>query len=182
MMSGFAQLGCYGSDLETPNLDRLAAGGLRYTNFHTTALCSPTRACLMTGRNHHAVGMGRITDLARGFPGYSGRIPKSCGFVSEILRDHGYATYAIGKWHLTPENEAHLAAPRTRWPLGRGFERFYGFFGGETHQFSPALVRDNHFTEAPGHAETTTSARISPTTPSSSSPTCAPSTRPSPSS
>jgi len=146
---GFAQLGCYGSDLETPTLDRLAAEGLRYTNFHTTALCSPTRACLMTGRNHHAVGMGRITDLARGFPGYSGRIPKSCGFVSEILRDRGYATYQVGKWHLTPENEAHLAAPRTRWPLGRGFERFYGFFGGETHQFSPALVHDNHFAEAP---------------------------------
>ena len=93
--------------------------------------------------------MGRITDLARGFPGYSGRIPKSCGFLSEILRDTGYATYAVGKWHLTPEHEAHLAAPRTRWPLGRGFERFYGFFGGETHQFSPALVHDNHFVEAP---------------------------------
>lgn len=146
---GFAQLGCYGSDLDTPNMDRLAAGGLRYTAFHTTALCSPSRACLLTGRNHHSVGMGRITDLARGFPGYSGRIPKSCGFVSETLRDQGYATYAVGKWHLTPDDDAHLAAPRDRWPLGRGFERFYGFFGGETHQFAPSLVHDNHFVEAP---------------------------------
>jgi arylsulfatase len=147
---GFAQFGCYGSDIDTPTFDRLAAGGLRYTGFHTTALCSPTRACLMTGRNHHSVGMGRITDLARGFPGYSGRIPKSCGFVSEALRDHGYATFAIGKWHLTPDDDAHLAAARDRWPLGRGFERFFGYFGGETHQFSPALVHDNHFEEAPG--------------------------------
>ncbi|MSO78818.1 MAG: arylsulfatase [Acidimicrobiia bacterium] len=147
--TGFAQLGCFGSDIETPNFDRLAAGGLRYTNFHTTALCSPTRACLMTGRNHHSVGMGRITDLARGFPGYSGRIPKSCGFLPEILRDAGYAAYACGKWHLTPHEEAHLGASRARWPLGRGFERWYGFFGGETHQFSPALAHDNHFCEAP---------------------------------
>jgi len=151
---GFAQFGCFGSDLDTPTLNRLAADGLRYTNFHTTALCSPTRSCLMTGRNHHSVGIGRITDLARGFPGYSGRIPASCGFLPEILRDEGYATYAVGKWHLTPEQETHLAAPRTRWPLGRGFERFYGYFGGETHQYSPALVHDNHFTEAPGTYET----------------------------
>jgi arylsulfatase len=150
---GFAQLGCYGSDIDTPTFDRLAANGLRYTGFHTTALCSPTRSCLLTGRNHHSVGMGRIADLARGFPGYDGRISKSCGFVSETLRDHGYATFAIGKWHLTPEDEAHLAAPRARWPLGRGFERFYGFFGGETHQFSPALVHDNHFTEIPYDAD-----------------------------
>ncbi len=150
---GFAQLGCYGSDLDTPTFDRLAAGGLRYTGFHTTALCSPTRSCLMTGRNHHSVGMGRITDLARGFPGYTARIPKSCGFLSETLRDEGYATFMIGKWHLTPHEEAHLGASRKRWPLGRGFERFYGFFGGETHQFSPALVHDNHFTEADGDHE-----------------------------
>src|SRR5688572_7201375 len=146
---GFAQLGCFGSDLDTPTFNRLAAGGLRYTNFHTTALCSPTRACLMTGRNHHSVGMGRITDLARGYPGYSGRIPKSCGFLPEILRGAGYAAYAVGKWHLTPHEEAHLGASRERWPLGRGFERWYGFFGGETHQFAPALAHDNHFVEAP---------------------------------
>jgi arylsulfatase A-like enzyme len=146
---GFAQLGCFGSDLDTPNIDRLAAGGLRYGRFHTTALCSPTRACLLTGRNHHSVGMGRITDLARGYPGYSGRIPKSAGFMSEILRDQGYATWAVGKWHLTPDDEAHLAGSRARWPLGRGFERFYGWFHGETHQFAPDLVHDSHFVEPP---------------------------------
>ena len=150
---GFAQLGCYGSDLDTPNIDRLAAGGLRYGRFHTTALCSPTRACLMTGRNHHSVGMGRITDLARGFPGYSGRIPKSAGFMPEILGDRGYATWAVGKWHLTPDDEAHLAASRARWPLSRGFERFYGWFHGETHQFAPDLVHDSHFIEPPGTYE-----------------------------
>jgi arylsulfatase A-like enzyme len=146
---GFAQLGCFGSDLATPHLDRLAAGGLRYTNFHTTALCSPTRACLLTGRNHHSVGMGRIIELATGFPGYDTRIPRSCGFLPEMLVPQGYAAYAVGKWHLTPEDECHLAAPRGRWPLGRGFERFYGFFGGETHQFTPELVHDSHFVAPP---------------------------------
>ena len=141
---GFAQLGCFGSDIDTPTFDRLAANGLRYTNFHTTALCSPTRACVLTGRNHHRVGMGRITDLATGFPGYHARIDKEHGFLSEMLVPHGYAAYAVGKWHLTPDDERHLGASRARWPLGRGFERFYGFFGGETHQFAPALVSDNH--------------------------------------
>src|SRR5262245_6603287 len=146
---GFAQLGCFGSDLDTPVFDDLAARGLRYSNFHTTALCSPTRSCLMTGRNHHANGMGRITDLATGFPGYDARIPHSNPFLSELLVPHGYAAWAIGKWHLTPDEECNLAAPRDRWPLGRGFERFYGFFGGETHQNAPALVQDNQFVDAP---------------------------------
>ncbi len=146
---GFAQLGCFGSDIDTPVLDGLAAGGLRYANFHTTALCSPTRACLLTGRNHHSNGMGRIIELATGFPGYNARIPRHNGFLSEMLLPHGYAAYAVGKWHLTPEDECHLAAARTRWPLGRGFERFYGFFGGETHQFAPALVQDNHHVYPP---------------------------------
>ncbi|MGH8984305.1 MAG: arylsulfatase [Acidimicrobiia bacterium] len=141
---GFAQLGCFGSDIDTPNLDRLAANGLRYAKFHTTALCSPTRACVLTGRNHHRVGMGRITDLATGFPGYNGRIGPEHGFLSEMLVPHGYAAYAVGKWHLTPDDEHHLGATRARWPLGRGFERFYGFFGGETHQFAPSLVHDQH--------------------------------------
>jgi arylsulfatase len=141
---GFAQLGCFGSDIETPTFDRLAANGLRYTNFHTTALCSPTRACVLTARNHHRVGMGRVTDLATGFPGYHARIGKEHGFLSEMLVPIGYGAYAVGKWHLTPEDERHLGASRARWPLGRGFERFYGFFGGETHQFAPSLVSDNH--------------------------------------
>jgi arylsulfatase len=146
---GFAQLGCFGSDIATPTLDRLAAGGLRYSGFHTTALCSPTRACVLTGRNHHAVGMGRIVDLAMGFPGYDARIPRSCALLPAMLTPHGYAAYAVGKWHLTPEDEEHLGARRDRWPLGRGFERFYGFFSGETHQNVPALVHDNHTVEPP---------------------------------
>src|SRR5436309_13826215 len=114
---GFAQLGCFGSDIATPTFDRLAASGLRYTNFHTTALCSPTRACVLTGRNHHRVGMGRITELSTGFPGYNGCIPKSAPFIPEVLRDAGWATYAVGKWHLTPEEEAHEAGSRAEWPL-----------------------------------------------------------------
>src|SRR3954453_1770565 len=131
---GFAQLGCFGSDIEPPTFDRLAAGGLRYSNFHTTALCSPTRACLLTGRNHHTCGMGRVIDFPSGFPGYDARIPASCGMLPAMLTPHGYAAWAVGKWHLTPEEESHLGAPRHRWPLGRGFERFYGFFPGEETQ------------------------------------------------
>jgi arylsulfatase A-like enzyme len=150
---GFAQLGCFGSDMATPCFDRLAAGGLRYANFHTTALCSPTRACVLTGRNHHTCGMGRIMELASGFPGYDARIPRSCGFLPQMLTPHGYAAYAVGKWHLTPEDEIHLGARRDRWPLGRGFERFYGFFLGETHQFVPALAHDNHFVGPPATYE-----------------------------
>jgi arylsulfatase len=146
---GFAQLGCFGSDLDTPRMDALAAAGLRYTNFHTTALCSPTRACLLTGRNHHANGMGRIIELATGFPGYDARIPAANGFLSEMLVEQGYATYAVGKWHLTPAEEGHHAATRVRWPLSRGFERFYGFFSGETHQYAPALISDNHQVPVP---------------------------------
>ncbi len=141
---GFAQLGCYGSDIETPRIDGLAAEGIRLTNFHTTALCSPTRACLLTGRNHHRSGMGRVADLAIGFPGYWGRPPRENGFLSEMLRSAGYATYAVGKWHLSPEEETNMAASRSTWPLGRGFDRWYGFHGGETHQFVPALYHDNH--------------------------------------
>src|SRR4029077_10744240 len=127
--------------------------GLRYTNLHPTALCSPTRACLLTGRNHHVNGMGRVIELATGFPGYNARIPRSSGFLSEILLRNGYAPWAVGKWHLTPEDECHLAATRQRWPLGRGFERFYGFFTGENHQFAPALVEDNHQVDPPKRYE-----------------------------
>ena len=146
---GFAQLGCYGSDIETPVIDRLAAGGVRLANFRTTALCSPTRACLLTGRNHHRNGMGRVADLAIGFPGYWGEPPKENGFLSEILRAAGYATFAVGKWHLTPEDETNMGGNRRSWPLGRGFDRWYGFHGGETHQFVPALCHDNHSLRPP---------------------------------
>jgi arylsulfatase len=150
---GFAQLGCYGSDIDTPVIDALAADGIRLTNFHTTALCSPTRACLLTGRNHHRSGMGRVADLAIGFPGYWGRPPRENGFLSEILRATGYATYAVGKWHLSPEDETNMAGSRATWPLGRGFDRWYGFHGGETHQFVPALYHDNHSVRPPRAVE-----------------------------
>ncbi len=146
---GYAQLGCYGSDIHTPVLDGLAAGGVRLANFHTTALCSPTRACLLTGRNHHRSGMGRIADLAIGYPGYWGKPPRANGYLPEILRAAGYATYAVGKWHLSPEDETNMAASRATWPLARGFDRWYGFHGGETHQFVPALFHDNHSVRPP---------------------------------
>src|SRR5688572_4750966 len=146
---GYAQLGCYGSDVATPCFDGLAAAGHRYSNFHTTALCSPTRACLLTGRNHHSNGMARIVEFAAGFPGYNATIPHENGFLSEILLRRGYATFAVGKWHLTPASEMTMGSPRGRWPLGRRFERFYGFMGGETDQYHPELVYDNHFVEPP---------------------------------
>ena len=107
---GYAQFGCYGSDIATPTFDRLAANGLRYSNFHTTALCSPTRAALLTGRNHHTNGMGRIVEFASGFPGYDAVVPKESGFLSEILLRHGYATFLLGKWHLAPASEMSRSA------------------------------------------------------------------------
>ena len=147
--TGFAQLGSYGSPIETPNLDRLADNGLRYNNMHTTALCSPTRSCILTGRNHHSNAMACITEGSTGYPGYDAYIPFENGFLSEILLREGYNTYAIGKWHLTPADQISAAGPYDRWPLGRGFERYYGFLGGETHQYYPDLVYDNHTVEPP---------------------------------
>ncbi len=142
--TGFGQLGCYGSPIQTPNLDNLAAGGLTYSNMHTTALCSPSRSCIITGRNHHSNNMACITEGSTGYPGYNGNIPFENGFLSEILQQHGYNTYAIGKWHLTPAEQMSAAGPYDRWPLGRGFERFYGFLGGDTNQYYPELIYDNH--------------------------------------
>ncbi len=139
---GFAQLGCYGSPINTPNLDKLAQNGLLYSNMHTTALCSPTRSCILTGRNHHSNHVAAIMELSTGFPGYDGYIPFENGFLPEMLLQHGYNTYAVGKWHLTPAEQISAAGPYDRWPLGRGFERYYGFLGGDTHQFYPELVRD----------------------------------------
>jgi len=147
--TGFAQLGCYGSPIQTPNLDALANNGLRYNNMHTTALCSPTRTCILTGRNHHSNAMACITEASTGYPGANGNIPFENGFLSEVLLQQGYNTYAIGKWHLTPADQISAAGPYERWPLGRGFERYYGFLGGETHQYYPELVYDNHQVEPP---------------------------------
>ncbi|MGZ6958024.1 MAG: arylsulfatase [Acidimicrobiia bacterium] len=150
---GYAQLGCYGSDIATPVIDGLARDGVRLTRFHTTALCSPTRACLLTGRNHHSNGMARVADLAVGYPGYNGIIPRENGFLSEILAGHGYVPIAVGKWHLTPQDEIHFAAPRDSWPCGRGFRHWYGFHGGETHQFVPNLFRDHTAVRPPRSPE-----------------------------
>jgi arylsulfatase len=147
--TGFGQLGCYGSPIATPNFDGLAGNGLRYNNMHTTALCSPSRSCILTGRNHHSNGMAAITELASGYPGYNGIVPFENGFLSEMLLEHGYSTFMVGKWHLTPSNEETATGPYTRWPLARGFERFYGFLGGDTSQWYPDLVYDNHQVEPP---------------------------------
>jgi arylsulfatase A-like enzyme len=147
--TGYGQLGCYGSPIRTPNIDRLAAGGLQYSNLQTTALCSPSRSCILTGRNHHANAMAAITETSTGFPGYNGNIPFENGFLSEILRQEGYNTYAVGKWHLTPSEQLSAAGPYDRWPLGRGFDRYYGFLGGDTHQYYPELVADNQQVEPP---------------------------------
>lgn len=151
--TGFGQLGCYGSPIATPNFDAIAADGLRYTNMHTTALCSPSRSCLLTGRNHHANGLAAITELATGYPGYNGIVPFENGFLSEMLVEQGYNTFMVGKWHLTPSHEETAAGPYDRWPLGRGFQRFYGFLGGDTSQWYPDLVYDNHQVEPPGTPE-----------------------------
>jgi arylsulfatase len=151
--TGFGQLGCYGSPIATPNFDALAANGLRYSNMHTTALCSPSRSCIVTGRNHHSNGMAAITELATGYPGYDGVVPMENGFLSEMLLAQGYNTFMVGKWHLTPSNQETAAGPYDRWPLARGFERFYGFLGGDTSQWHPDLVYDNHQVDPPATPE-----------------------------
>ena len=133
--TGFGHLGCFGSPIDTPNLNALAADGLRFNNMHTTALCSPSRSCMITGRNHHSNAMACITEGSEGYPGSNGQIPMENGFLSEILLQNGYNTYALGKWHLTPAETASAAGPYDRWPLGRGFERYYGFLGGDTHHY-----------------------------------------------
>jgi arylsulfatase A-like enzyme len=147
--TGFGQFGCYGSPIATPNIDSLAAGGLAFNNMHTTALCSPSRSCIITGRNHHANATAAINELATGYPGYNGNIPFENGFLSEMLLQHGYSTYMVGKYHLLPSEFESAAGPFDRWPLGRGFERFYGFLGGDTSQWHPDLVYDNHQVEPP---------------------------------
>ena len=146
---GFAQLGCFGSDIATPAIDSLAGRGLRFNRFHVTALCSPTRAALLTGCNHHAVGMGFLTDIPMGFPGYDCRIPPSAATLARVLRDAGYGTFAVGKWHLAPRWEQTAAGPFARWPLAQGFERYYGFLGGDTNQWTPELVHGNDFVTPP---------------------------------
>ena len=146
---GFSDFGCYGSTIPTPTIDRLAEGGLRMTGFHTTAMCSTTRAALLTGRNHHAVGMGCLANFDSGFPGYRGRIARDSATLAEMLRPHGFNNYMVGKWHVTPVSQTGPAGPYEGWPLRRGFDRFYGFMDAETDQYSPELVQDNTLIAAP---------------------------------
>jgi arylsulfatase len=146
---GYGTMDCFGGPVRTPTMSRIADLGVRYSNFHTTALCSPTRASLLTGRNATSNGMATIAEFSSGFPGISTRIPFENGFISEVLVENGYNTYCVGKWHLTPGEETGMAAWKKRWPLGRGFERFYGFLGGESSSWYPDLIHDNHPTEPP---------------------------------
>jgi arylsulfatase len=139
---GFGMCSTFGGPVPTPHLDQLAKNGLTYNRFHTTALCSPTRASFLTGRNHHSCGTGVIIEMGTGYPGYTGIIPKSTALVSQILRDNGYATGMFGKWHNTPEGDIGPAGPFDRWPTGLGFDYFYGFNQGETDQYHPTLYRN----------------------------------------
>jgi arylsulfatase len=136
---GFGQWSTFGGQVPTPNLDKLANNGLKYTRFHTTALCSPTRAALLTGRNHHSAATGCITELGSSFPGYTGQVPKSCAMVSEIVRQNGYSTAFFGKNHNIADWETSISGPFDRWPNMQGFDHFYGFVGGEANQWQPAL-------------------------------------------
>lgn len=141
---GFSDLGCYGSEIPTPRMDKLAQQGVRYNNFHVTAMCSPTRACLLTGRNAHSVGVGIIAEWANGQPGYDGRLYPNAGTLPEVLRQEGYNTMAVGKWHLAGTEEYGAAGPFSNWPLGKGFNRWYGFHGALADQYYPELYVDNH--------------------------------------
>ncbi|MBI3837923.1 MAG: arylsulfatase [Planctomycetia bacterium] len=147
--TGFGHSSTFGGPIPTPTLDRLANNGLRYNRFHTTALCSPTRAALLTGRNHHSAGTGMVTEFATGFPGYAGIIPASAALVSQVLRGNGYNTAAFGKWHNTPPWEAGPTGPFDHWPTNLGFEYFYGFLGGDTNQWAPALVENTKRIQPP---------------------------------
>lgn len=151
---GFSDFGCYGSPIRTSAIDRLAAEGLRYSGFHTTAMCSTTRAALLTGRNHHSVGMGCLANFDSGYPGYRGKISREAGTLAEILRENGYRNYFCGKWHVTPMSEVGSTGPFDGWPLGRGFDRYYGFMNAETDHYTPELVLDNSSVPTPGSFET----------------------------
>jgi arylsulfatase A-like enzyme len=151
--TGQAAWSTYGGRINMPTLDKLASEGLTYTQWHTCALCSPTRSTILTGRNHHLNGMAAITEAANGFPGACGRVPPQCATMADILRDNGYSTFWLGKDHNVPEQDVASGATRTEWPLRKGFDRFYGFLGGETNQWYPDLVEDNRFIEPPASPE-----------------------------
>jgi arylsulfatase len=146
---GFAASSTFGGPIPTPTMDRLAQNGLRYTQFNTTALCSPSRAALLTGRNHHSNATGVVMEMATGFPGYNSLMPKSNGTFAEVLRQTGYNTAWYGKNHNVPDWHSSQAGPFDLWPTGLGFEYFYGFIGGDTSQWAPALYENNQPIEPP---------------------------------
>ncbi len=139
----------YGGEIRTPTLDRIAGSGISYNRFHSTAMCSPTRAALLTGRNHTRVGNGQIAAIANDFDGFSGIIPKSSATMAEVLKAYGYNTGAWGKWHNTPEEQITSKGPFDYWPTGYGFEYFYGFLAGEASQYEPTLVRNTTYVDRP---------------------------------
>ncbi|WP_395331753.1 arylsulfatase [Novosphingobium sp. BL-8H] len=151
--TGQAAWSPYGGGIQMPTMDKLARNGLTYSQWHTTAVCSPTRSCFLTGRNHHSNGFGTISEAATGFPGYNGHIPLENGTIAHILRDAGWSTFWIGKNHNVPVDAFSIGASKKRWPLGLGYDRFYGFIGGETNQWYPELIEDNHFVEQPYQPE-----------------------------
>jgi arylsulfatase A-like enzyme len=150
---GFSAMEPWGGLIETPNIKKLAQRGLTYTNWHTTALCSPTRSSLLNGRNHTTNGMACIAEATTGFPNSNGHIPFECATIAEVLGERGWNTYMLGKWHLCPADEMNMASTKRNWPVGRGFERFYGFLGGETNQWYPDLIYDNHPVDQPALPE-----------------------------
>ena len=147
--AGFGNPSTFGGPIQTPNFTRVAIGGLRYNRFHVTALCSPTRASLLTGRNNHTVGFGSIGEFAGGFPGYSATLPRDCAPLPRVLRDNGYSTAIFGKWHLTPDGQQGAAGPFDRWPNGWGFDYFYGILGGGSSQWDPCLVENQKIIGTP---------------------------------
>ena len=147
--TGLAAWSPFGGRINMPTLQKLADNGLRYSQWHTTALCSPTRSTLLTGRNHHLNGCACITEGANGFPGASGRIPEACATIGQVLQDAGWSTFWLGKDHNVPEQDIASGGSRKEWPLTKGFDRYYGFLGGETNQWYPDLIEDNHFIDQP---------------------------------
>ena len=151
--TGMASWSPYGGRVSMPTMERLADNGLTYTQWHTTALCSPTRSCLLTGRNHHVNRCASIMEGTNGFPGAAGRLPAECATIGQVLQDNGYSTFWVGKNHNVPEEDISGGGSRSEWPLQKGFDRFYGFLGGETNNWFPDLVEDNHFIEQPYRPE-----------------------------
>jgi arylsulfatase A-like enzyme len=147
--TGLAAWSPFGGRIQIPTLQRLADNGLRYSQWHTTALCSPTRSCFLTGRNHHQNGFAQIAEGAQGFPGHTGHIPMENAALAEVLREQGWNTFWVGKNHNVPVDEWAMGGTKRNWPLTRGFDRFYGFVGGETNQWYPNLVEDNHYVDQP---------------------------------